>query len=114
MTRRIKKALFTTVPKPAISIVNQIPGRKIEPRNLETVSDCLKLANNESFLGGRSQPALGLRFLEENLETADILEFPEWDEFKNAVNAGYDVVGISFYTTNFYEAIAMARMAREA
>lgn len=112
--QKCKKALLTTVPMPSISIVNQVPGRKIEPRSLDNTDDCIQVANNESFLGGRSQPAIGLRFLKENIPSADILEFPQWQEYEQALQNGYDVVGIGFYTTNFYDAVKMANMAREA
>ena len=108
------KALLTTVPMPAISMVNQIPGRKIDPRSLDNPEDCIMLANNESFLGGRSQPAIGLHFLKENIPSLDILEFPQWEEYEQAITRGYDVVGIGFYTTNYYDAVKMAKMAREA
>lgn len=107
-----KKVLFTTVPMPEISIVNQVPGRKIQPKDLNTVEDCITLANNESFLGGRSQPSIGLRFIKENLPFIDILEFPEWEEYERIVS-DYDIVGISFYTTNFFSAVKMAGIARK-
>ena len=112
--KKRKRVLLTTVPMPAISFVNQIPGRKISPRDLDTIEDCLLLANNESYLGGRFQPSIGLRFLKENIPSVDILEFPQWGEYKEALKQGYDAVGISFYTTHFYDATLMANMAREA
>lgn len=110
----IKRALFTTVPCSHISLVNQMPARRIEPRQLETVDECILVANNESFLSGRFPPQLGLRFLGENLPSSDILEYPQWSEYEEALRSGYDVVGISFYSTSFYTAEKMAAMAREA
>jgi radical SAM superfamily enzyme YgiQ (UPF0313 family) len=99
---------------PSISIVNQIPGRKIEPDSLKTVNDCILLANNESFQSGKYAPSIGLYFLKENLPSADILEYPQWEDYAQAIKRGYDVVGIGFYTTNYYDAVKMAKMAREA
>jgi uncharacterized radical SAM superfamily protein len=109
-----KKALFTTIPMQEISIINQLPGRKVTPKDITTVEDCLKLGNSESFLGGRRQPQLGLHFLKENIPSLDILEYPQKGDYQSALAQGYDVIGISFYTTGFYAAIEMARMAREA
>ncbi|MBN2159337.1 MAG: radical SAM protein [Spirochaetes bacterium] len=111
--KKRKKVLLSTVPMPEISMVNQVPGRKIDPAKITSVEECIKIANNESFLGGRSQPAIGLRFLKENIPSVDILEFPEWGEFNDATKQGYDVLGISFYTTNFNAAVKMAGIARE-
>jgi len=112
--KQIKKALLTTVVLPSISLVNQVPGQKIVPDRLDNREDCILLANNESFQSGKIQPAIGLHFLKENIPSADILEYPGWDEYKNALKKGYDVVAIGFYTTNFYEAVKMAKMAKEA
>ena len=114
INKKRKKALLTTVPMPEISIINQVPGRIIRPNELDSIEDCLIVANNESFLGGRSQPAIGLHFLKENVPSVDILEFPKWDDYEEALKNNYDVVGISFYTTHFYAAKKMAKMAKEA
>ena len=109
-----KRVLFTTITKEHISIINQIPGRKIDPRNVFTIDECLLLANSESYLSGRYQPAIGLRFLKENIPSIDILEFPDWKTYQNALKDDYDVVGISFYTTNYDIAVKMVNVAREA
>jgi len=107
------KALFTTVPITSISIVNQVPGQRIDINSLNTVEDCILLANNESFQSGKIQPAIGLHFLKENIPCIDILEYPTWEEYENTLKNNYDIVAIGFYTLNFYDAIRMANMAKE-
>lgn len=107
-----KKVLFTTVPASSVSIVNQIPGRKIEINALNTVDDCILVANNESFQSGKIQPAIGLHFLKENIPSIDMLEYPTWAEYENALAKRYDIIAIGFYTVNYYDAVAMVLMAR--
>jgi uncharacterized radical SAM superfamily protein len=111
--RKRRKALFTTVPAPSVSLVNQVKNRIINVSNLETVDDCLLAANNESFQSGKVQPAIGLHFLKENIPSIDILEYPTWEEYHDALNDHYDIVAIGFYTTNYFDACTMAAMARE-
>lgn len=108
-----KKVLFTTIPVTSISIVNHVPGQKIDINSLNTVEDCILLANNESFQSGKIQPAIGLHFLKENISCIDILEYPTWEEYENALKSNYDIVAIGFYTLNFYDAVKMASMAKD-
>lgn len=42
--------------------------------------------------------ANGLRFLKKNIPEIDILEFPSWEEYTNALKDEYDIVGFSFFT----------------
>ena len=108
-----KRALFTTIPINTVSIVNQVPKKIIDIDSLNSVEDCVLVANNESFQSGKIQPAIGLHFLIENIPSIDILEYPTWEEYETALNYNYDIVAIGFYTLNFYDAVAMANMARQ-
>lgn len=114
VTTNRKKVLFTTVPVSSISLVNHVPGQKIDLNALRTVEDCLLLANNESFQSGKIQPAIGLHFLKENLPTINILEYPTWNEYEEALKNQYDIVAIGFYTLNYYDAIKMAALAKQS
>ena len=59
-------------------------------------------------------PPVGLRFLKENISGLDILEYPSWDEYRDALENGYDIVGISFFTCSMSAIPKMVRMARDA
>ncbi len=59
-------------------------------------------------------PSFGLRFIQETVDyPIDVLEYPTRKDYENALEHGYDVVGISFMTFKVTEAIKMAQMARE-
>ncbi len=109
-----KKVLLTTVPVTSIGLVNRVTGQHIDLDSIDDINDCLQLANNESFQSGKIQPAVGIRFLKENIPSADMLEYPQWHEYTDALKNGYDIVAIGFYTTNYYDAIKMAKMAKES
>lgn len=107
-----KKILFTTVPVTSVSVVNQVPGQIINIESIDNIEDYILLANNESFQSGKIQPAIGLHFLKKNLPYIDILEYPTWKQYEDALKCNYDIVAIGFYTLNFYDAVKMAQMAR--
>jgi len=58
-------------------------------------------------------PAMGLRFLKENVPGIEILEFPSWEEFEAELGRGVDVLGISFYTKDVPVVKRMVRLARQ-
>ena len=43
-----------------------------------------------------------------------MIEYPHWNEYTDALKNVYDIVEIGFYTTNYYDAIKMAKMAKES
>ena len=55
----------------------------------------------------------GLRFLKANVPEITILEYPTRERFLGELKKGWDVVGISFYINETYDAVAMAQAARE-
>lgn len=60
-------------------------------------------------------PAFSLRFLREGIDyPIDILEYPTREEYRDALERGYDVVGFSFYTFAVDEVFEMAELARDS
>jgi hypothetical protein len=57
-------------------------------------------------------PAMGIRFIAENFDGVEVLEYPTLQDFEKALENGVDVVGISFLTSQMCEAVVMAQMAR--
>src|SRR5438105_9550297 len=57
-------------------------------------------------------PAMGIRFLSENFNGVDVLEYPSMQELEKTLKTGVDVLGISFLTSQMNEAIQIARLAR--
>lgn len=55
----------------------------------------------------------GLAFLAANVPGVEILEYPTWDEFTDAMREPPDILGISFYINETELALKMARYARE-
>ncbi len=58
--------------------------------------------------------SFGLRFLKQNIPELQILEFPTWEEYTKKLQEGWDVVGLSFYLSETYEAMEMAEAAKKA
>ena len=44
-------------------------------------------------------PAMGIRFIAENFNGIEVLEYPTIQEFGKVLESGFDVVGISFLTS---------------
>lgn len=105
------RVLFTTVPVEVLRGSNRLKGRAFDT----TSSYQSWTAMNPSALQLRvSNPAFGLRFLQENVPGVEILEYPTWREYRTALGLGYDIVGISFFTWTAPSALHMVQMAREA
>jgi radical SAM superfamily enzyme YgiQ (UPF0313 family) len=56
--------------------------------------------------------SFGLRFLKQNIPELQIVEFPTFEGYKERLEEGWDVVGISFYISETEEALEMADFAR--
>ena len=56
----------------------------------------------------------GLCFLKANIPNIEILEYPEWSDFKNALKNPVDILGISFYINETNIVIRMIDYARKA
>lgn len=106
-----KKVLLTTVPRENISLAARY-GR--EAVDLTSPEECFYAADNIEYLNGFTMPNYATQFIKANVPSVDILEYPTWDEYQDALGENYDIVGISFWTYTTYEAIRMAKMAREA
>lgn len=106
-----KRILITTVVLQEIAKTARVPRR---PVSYSTGDDCFAAANNIEFINGFTLPNHATQFLKANLPSIDILEYPTWEEYQEALSSGYDVVGISFWMYTSPEAIEMARQARES
>jgi len=106
-----KKVLITTIPIEHISSTVRLAKRGV---TTSTPEECMDAANNLEFINGFIMPNYGTQFIKANVPSIDILEYPTWNEYKDALKNNYDVVGISFWTYTAYEAVEMARIAREA
>lgn len=106
-----KKVLITTIPRENISLCARY-GRKVV--STDTPEECFYAADNIEYINGFTMPNYGTRFLKANVPSIDILEYPTWDQYKEALKEDYDIVGISFWTYTANEAIVMADLARQA
>lgn len=107
-----KKMLLTTIPQDDI-VLTARAHRKTP--TLRTVDECFHAANNIEYVNGFTLPDYATRFIQSNVPSVDILEYPSWDQYQAALkNDRYDVVGIGFCTYTSAEAIRMADMARQA
>ena len=58
-------------------------------------------------------PAMGIRFIAENFDGIEVLEYPTIHEFEKVLEEnGFDVVGISFLTSQVEQARIMSQIAR--
>ena len=107
---RAKKILITTIPATEIAKEARIEGRSVTYNNVE---ECFSAANNIAYVNGFTCPNYATEFIKANIPSADILKFPTWKEYEEALENGYDIVGISFWTYTSSEAIKMADLARQ-
>jgi hypothetical protein len=107
-----KKMLLTTIPSEDIVLTARAHRRTPA---LRTIDECFHAGNNIEYVNGFTLPNYATRFIQSNVPSVDILEYPTWEEYRTALQGDrYDVVGISFWTYTSAEAIRMAAMAREA
>jgi hypothetical protein len=107
-----KKMLLTTIPTEEI-VLTARAHRKTP--TMRTVDECFHAGNNIEYVNGFTLPNYATRFIQSNVPSVDILEYPTWAEYEAALNdKHYDVVGISFWTYTSAEAVRMAQMARDA
>jgi Radical SAM superfamily len=107
-----KRVLLTTAPKEALIEQDGIGGNWYDRTDTYMAWTCaLDLPDRLSV----TCPPTGLRFIKANVPDTEILEYPTWAEYCNALEAErWDMVGISFYTWSTPIAIEMAKRAREA
>lgn len=108
---RKSKILFTTVP---IEVLIDKNGLNNHTVNRTDTYQAWTQALKEKYHIKIGCPPVGLRFIKENIPGIDILEYPSWKQYEEALKNGYDVVGISFFTSAMNAVPLMARMARDS
>ena len=106
-----KKVLITTIPIENISLAARV-GRRGD--KTDTPEECFHAADSLEYISGYTMHNYATQFLKANIPSIDILEYPTWDEYNEALKKNYDVVGVSFWTYTTIEAIKMADLARQA
>lgn len=108
----MKRVLLTTAPKEALIDFDGIGGNWYDKTDTYMAWTCaLPLPDRLSV----TCPPTGLRFLKANVPDVEVLEYPSWSEYLQAIKAErWDMVGISFYTWSTPVAIEMAKVARAA
>ncbi len=106
-----KKVLITTIPRENITLTARFSRSEVKT---DTPEECFYSADSPEYLNGFTMPNFATQFIKANIPTIDILEYPTWDEYKEALKKNYDVVGISFWTYTSPEAIKMAKLARKS
>ena len=108
----MKRVLLTTAPKEALISFDGVGGQWYDRTDTYLAWTCaLPLEDRLSV----TCPPTGLHFLKANVPDVEILEYPTWHEFLEALESErWSMVGISFYTWSTPVAIAMAKAARLA
>ena len=106
----MKKVLLTTAPKEALIDFDGVGANWYDKTDTYMAWTCsLPVADRLSV----TCPPTGLRFLKANVPNVEVLEYPSWSNYVDALKAErWDMVGISFYTWSTPVAIEMAKMAR--
>lgn len=106
----MKKVLLTTAPKEALIDFDGVGGNWYDRTDTYMAWTCsLPLSDRLSV----SCPPTGLNFLKANVPDVEILEYPSWHEYLEALRSElWDMVGVSFYTWSTPVAIEMAKVAR--
>lgn len=108
----MKKVLLTTAPKEALIDFDGVGGNWYDKTDTYVAWTCALPVQDRLSV---TCPPTGLRFLKENVPDVDVLEYPSWEDYLQALQAEqWDMVGISFYTWSTPVAIEMAKMARAA
>ncbi len=108
----MKRVLLTTAPKEALIDPDGVGGNWYDRTDIYMGWTCaVDLEDRLSV----SCPPTGLKFLKANVPDIEILEYPTWHEYLDALHSeSWDMVGISFYTWSTPVAIEMAQIAQEA
>lgn len=107
-----KKVLLTTAPKEALIEPDGVGGNWYDRTDTYMAWTC---AVDEPDRLSVTCPPTGLRFIKANVPDVEVLEYPTWQEYRDALaSEAWDMVGISFYTWSTPVAIEMANEARAA
>jgi pyruvate-formate lyase-activating enzyme len=106
----MKRVLLTTAPKEALIEFDGIGGNWYDRTDTYMAWTCaLPLRDRLSV----TCPPTGLRFLKANVPDVEVLEYPSWSEYLEALRSErWDMVGISFYTWSTPVAIEMSKVAK--
>ena len=108
----MKRVLLTTVPKEALIESDGVGGNWYDKTDTYMAWTCA--VDIEDRLSVTCPPT-GLKFIKANVPDVEMLEYPTWQEYLNALQAeNWDMVGISFYTWSTPVAIEMAKAAKSA
>lgn len=107
-----RRVLLTTAPLEALVDFDGIGGNWYDKTDTYMAWTCaLPVADRLSV----TCPPTGLLFIKANVPDVEILEYPSWHDYLQALRSErWDMVGISFYTWSTPVAIEMAKMARAA
>lgn len=107
-----KRVLLTTAPKEALIEQDGIGGNWYDRTDTYMAWTCAVDVDDRLSV---TCPPTGLKFIKANVPDVEILEYPTWSEYREALaSERWDMVGISFYTWSTPVAIEMAALAREA
>lgn len=107
----MKRVLLTTPPKETLIDPDGVGGHWYDRTDTYMAWTC---ALEEENRLSTTCPPIGLRFLKENVPDIDVLEYPTWQEYIDALDIEpWDMVGISFYTWSTPVAVEMAQKARD-
>lgn len=108
----MKRVLLTTAPKEALIEPDGVGGNWYDRTDTYMAWTCAVDLDDRLSV---TCPPTGLRFIKHNVPDVEILEYPTWQEYLDALHSEpWDMVGISFYTWSTPVAIEMAKAAREA
>jgi pyruvate-formate lyase-activating enzyme len=108
----MKRVLLTTAPKEALIDFDGVGGNWYDKTDTYMAWTCSLPVEDRLSV---TCPPTGLHFLKANVPDVEMLEYPSWHQYLEALQAErWDMVGISFYTWSTPVAIEMAKMARAA
>jgi radical SAM superfamily enzyme YgiQ (UPF0313 family) len=109
--RAKQSILVTTAPTEALVDPNGLNGHPVNRTDTYQAWTQANAPKDQLHIGC---PAAGLRFLKASVRQIDVLEYPTWNEYREALSRGYDIVGVSFFTCTLDTVRLMVKMAREA
>ncbi len=106
----MKRVLLTTAPMEALIDFDGVGGNWYDKTDTYMAWTCsVDVADRLSV----TCPPTGLNFIKANVPDVEVLEYPSWHQYLEALKSEkWDMVGISFYTWSTPVAIEMAKMAR--
>lgn len=108
----MKRVLLTTAPQEALIEPDGVGGNWYDKTDTYMAWTCAVDIKDRLSV---TCPPTGLKFIKANVPDVEILEYPTWQEYRDALQAeNWDMVGISFYTWSTPVAIEMAKAAKSS